>query len=360
MSAAPTPARVAPCFDVPGTVRTVVPFGDGHVNLTTLATTNTGARFVLQRLNRASVAHPERAMANIVALTRHLAAKVGDPRRSLRLIPTREGAWWHTDETGEVWRAYAFVEGSASPPSPLTPAAFRAVGRAFGEFLVQVDDLDPAGLHTTIPHFHDEPRYVARLRAVIAADPLGRAGQVRPEIEAALAYEAISHDFDDPDLMPTRVTHNDAKVANLLVDEITGEPLCVVDLDTVQAGYAVNDFGDAIRSGATSAPEDEPDTARVRFVPELFAAFTQGYLGACGEVLTPAEIAHLRHGARAMTLETSLRFLTDYIEGDVFYRVERPGHNLDRARNQLALLADLSAHWDWMGHVIDEVAGTRP
>ena len=203
----------------------------------------------------------------------------------------------------------------------------------------------------TIPAFHDEPRYMGRLKAVVAADPLGRAGEMTDEIARALAFEEISHDFDDTK-MPVRVTHNDAKMSNVLFDAQTREPLCVVDLDTVQPGFAVNDFGDAIRSGATAAAEDERDLARVRFEPDLFDAFTRGYLAACGDVLEPVEVANLRQGARLMTLETTLRFLTDYIEGDVFYHIGYAEQNRDRARNQLTLLEDMQRYWDTMEHSI--------
>ncbi|MCL2315965.1 MAG: aminoglycoside phosphotransferase family protein [Actinomycetia bacterium] len=352
---APAPADIAAAFALPGPVADAPPYGGGHVNRTYRVTCAGGERFVLQRINRRAFAVPEHVMENIVTVTRHLASRTTDPRASLRLVPTHDGSWWHTDAAGEVWRCYAFIEGSTELSSPLTPDKFRLVGHAFGRFLVDLDDLPVEGLHTTIPHYHDEPRYLARLRAAIAADPCGRVAEVGPEIARALSYEAASHDFDEPGLMPIRATHNDAKVSNLLVDATTGEALAVVDLDTVQPGYAVCDFGDAIRSGATTAPEDEPDPAKVRFVPDLFEAFAEGYLGACGDVLQPSEIAHLRHGARIMTLETTLRFLLDYLEGDVYYAIDHPTQNLDRARNQGALLDDLNAHWDDMGRIIDRL-----
>jgi len=346
-----TPADIAAGFQLPRPVLDVRRFGSGHVNDTYAVTTGSG-RFLLQRINTRAFAHPDQVMHNIVTVTAHLGATVTDPRRALHLIPTVDGGWWHVDDAGGWWRMYAFIEGSAELEAPVSPAEMRRVGAGLGAFLVQLDTLPADRLFTTIPAFHDEPRYVARLRAAVAADPCGRAAGVADEIAHALAYETASHDFDDPALMPLRVTHNDAKVANVLVDAATGEPLCVVDLDTVQPGLAVNDVGDAIRSGAASAAEDDPDLAHVRFVPELFEAFLTGYLGACGAVLAPGELAHLRHGVRMMTLETSLRFLTDHIEGDVYYRIDRAGHNLDRARNQLALLDDIQAHWDWMGGVI--------
>lgn len=338
---------VAALFAIPGQPVSAVRHGSGHVNTTYLVTTNNGQRFVLQRINERAFSDPQQVMENIVTVTQHLAAKTAG--RTLRLVPARDGGWWVTWDG--VWRLYEFVEGSTEMVGPPTPDGLRRVGQAYGEFLLALDDLPIECLHTTIDGFHDEPRYMARLRTVIAADPVGRAHLVGPEIAAALSYETLSHALDEPHLMPLRATHNDAKVANVLFDEITGQPLCVIDLDTVQPGLAVNDFGDAIRSGATTAAEDDPGP--VAFSRGLFEAFTQGYLGACGQVLAPSEIAQLRHGAALMTLETSLRFLTDFIEGDVYYATQRPDQNLDRARNQLALLNDICANWAWMGEVID-------
>lgn len=345
-----TAEAVAGQFATSGQIAAVRPYGGGHVNDSYLVSTGTGARYVLQRLNQAAFRRPDQVMENIVAVTQHLVAKANGTRQHLTLVRTNQGNWWHTEHDGEVWRLFEFVPGALEQPGP---ADMFQVGQAFGQFLIDLDDLPITSLHTTIADFHNELRYLAKLRATIAADPLGRVAQVGPEIQDALGYEAISHGFDDPDLMPLRVTHNDAKVSNILFDANSGQPLCVIDLDTVQPGWAVNDFGDAIRSGASTAPEDEPDTTKVAFSLELFQAFTRGYLGACGAVLAPSEIVHLRHGAALMTLETSLRFLTDYIEGDIYYRTTRAGQNLDRARNQLTLLADIEANWQSMGTVID-------
>jgi len=349
-------AAVADRFALPSPTADVRPMDGGHINRSYLVTCEDGTRFVLQRVNRHVFAAPEQVMANIVTVTAHLARTAAEQRAVLRLLRTRADGWWHTDAAGEVWRCYYCIEGSADVPTPLTPETFRLVGEAFGGFLRQLDDLPADRLHTTIAHFHDEPRYLARLRAVAAADPCGRANGVRPEIAHALSFEAVSHDFDAPGLMPWRVVHNDAKVSNLLLDATTGRPLAVIDLDTVQPGFAVNDVGDAVRSGAATLPEDARDGEPVRFVPELFEAFVEGYLGACGDVLTIGEITHLRHGVRLMTLEACVRFLTDYLEGDVYYRVDHPGHNLDRARNQAALLDDVVSHWDDMGRIVGRLA----
>ena len=329
----------------------VARFGSGHVNDTYLVTDEAGNRYVMQSVNRLAFRRPDHVMENILRVTAAMAAQVPDPRRRLTLVPTRSGNWWLDGQDGQCLRMYDFIDGSCELTTPVSLDEFAAVGRAFGDFLVQMAAIPPDQLHVTIEGFHDEPRYISRLKAAVAADPLGRVSEMTKDIELALSYEAISHDFDAT-TMPLRVTHNDAKVSNVLFDAVTRQPLCVVDLDTVQPGYCVNDFGDAIRSGASTAPEDEADLSRVSFSLDLFAAFTEGYLAACGDVLEPVEIANLRQGARAMTLETSLRFLTDYIEGDVYYRIAYPHHNRDRARNQMTLLQDIDRHWDAMGRLI--------
>jgi len=329
------------------------PFGSGHVNATFRLTDEQGRRYLLQLISRHAFPRPDQVMANVRRVTQELAAVVPDPRRRLTLVPTRDGAWW-LDAAGECWRVYQFIEDSTELPAPLTVGEVEAGGRALGEFLVQVAQIPAGDLFVTIEGFHDEPRYVARLRHAAERDVAGRAGAVRDEIERALSYEAVSHDVDDT-AMPQRVTHNDAKMANILFDAATHEPLCVVDLDTVQPGLAVQDFGDGIRSGAATAAEDDPDVAAVSLSLPLFEGFARGYLGACGDLLEPAEIAHLRHGARLAALETSLRFLTDYLAGDVYFRIDHPTHNLDRARNQLALLADIDRHWDELGRIVDRI-----
>ncbi|MDR1512124.1 MAG: phosphotransferase, partial [Propionibacteriaceae bacterium] len=283
------------------------PFGTGHVNSTFRVEDACGRAYILQRLNPQAFGRPGHVMENIVAVTRHLAGKSRGPRDHLSLVPTRDGALWAEDPTpgqpgpGAVWRMYDFIPGSTELPLPASEDEMRLTGEAFGRFLLDLADLDAARLHTTIPDFHAWPRYVAKLKRVVAEDPVGRAKAVGAEVERALAHEEFSHAFDDPTLMPLRVTHNDAKVGNVLFDAATRRPLCVVDLDTVQPGLAVNDFGDSIRSGATTAGEDEPDERRVHFSPERFRAFAEGYLATAGAVLTAAEAAHIPDACRLMT-----------------------------------------------------------
>jgi len=325
-------------------------FGSGHVNQTYLVVDEAGWRYVLQRLNTSVFRRPDHVMDNIVKVTAALARASNDPRRHLSLVPAKSGEWWLGGD--QCWRMYEFIEGSRELTPPVTPDEFAAVGAAFGEFLVAMSVIPASQIHVTIPHFHDEPRYFRHLKQALAVDPLGRAKDVASEIERALSFEQMGHYFDNTE-MPLRVTHNDAKLSNVLFDASTHQPLCVVDLDTVQPGLAVNDFGDAIRSGATCALEDEPDLSLVHFDIGLFTAFTRGYLGACGQVLEACELANLRQGALLMTLETTLRFLIDYIEGDVYYHTSYATHNRDRARNQLALLEDMKSNWQSMADAIE-------
>ncbi|MDR0783688.1 MAG: aminoglycoside phosphotransferase family protein [Propionibacteriaceae bacterium] len=325
--------------------------GSGHVNDTFEVGDAAGRRYILQRLNTMVFRQPAVVMANIVKVTSALAARVADPRRRLSLVPTRAGEAWLAVED-QCWRMYDFIADSTELTPPATLAQCAGVGQAFGEFMLELASLPGEGLQVTIPDFHNEPHYLARLKAAVAADRVGRVSQVPSEIESLLAYETVSHDFDNT-AMPLRITHNDAKASNVLFDTTTGQPLAVIDLDTIQPGFVVNDFGDIIRSCATTATEDELDLDAVHFSPARFEACTRAYLAACHSVLTGSELAHLRHGARLMTLETSVRFLTDYLEGDIYYRTAHPGHNLERARNQAKLLADLDRHWDWMGEVIE-------
>ena len=339
-------------------VASAVPFGSGHVNKTYLVTDRTGGRYVLQSLNQKAFHNPTHVMENIVRVTAAMSAQITDPRRHLTLVPSMAGGWWCGAEADQCWRMYRFIDGSAELSLPVTPDEFAAVGQAFGDFLVRVSVVPAGELHVTIPDFHNEPRYVALLKDAIARDPLGRVHEVVGDIERVLAFEAVSHDFDHT-AMPLRVTHNDAKISNVLFDAVTRAPLCVVDLDTVQPGYAVNDFGDAIRSGATSANEDEPDVTKVHFEPELFAAFTRGYLAACGGVLEPVETTNLRQGARMMTLEATLRFLTDYIDGDLYYKIDYETQNRDRARNQLTLLEDIQRQWQVLEQVIYTISHVK-
>jgi Ser/Thr protein kinase RdoA (MazF antagonist) len=346
-------AAVAGQFELSGAVVDCVPFSGGHINDSFIVTCGAGTgvrRYLLQRINAAIFHEPPRVMANIVRVTAHLAARLraaGVPDVSRRVLTpraTRDGVPYVRDAQGAYWRLYPFIEGTRAHLAVRTPAQAQCAGQAFGEFLRLLADFPAAELHETIPAFHDTPRRLAVLEEAIAADPCGRGAGVRREIEFILARRRLTATLVDllgTGQVPVRVVHNDAKLSNVLLDATTGAGLCVVDLDTVMPGTALFDFGDMVRSMTCLAAEDEPDAARVHLDRELFAALARGYLAAAGRTLTPAERANLVAAGQVITLEQAIRFLADYLSGDTYYRVARPGHNLDRARTQLALLADL-------------------
>ncbi len=239
-----------------------------------------------------------------------------------------------------------------------TPADLRESGVAFGRFQRQLSDFPAHTLHETIPRFHDTSDRYMLLKEVIAADNCGRVKEVGAEIEFALAREdfaATLTDLQEKGELPLCVTHNDTKLNNVLFDRQTGKALCVIDLDTVMPGLAANDFGDTIRFGATSAAEDERDLSKVHFALPLYEAFAEGFLAACGKSLTPCELAYLPHGAKIITLECGVRFLTDYLSGDTYFRTSREGQNLDRCRTQFQLVADMEREKDKMIKIMEKI-----
>jgi len=348
-----TLSQALAAFDFGAPVDHAERFGEGHINDTFLVDGGAG-RFILQRLSPAAFKEPGKLMENVVGVTEYLGREIrrqgGDPsRETLTVVPTREGGTFFTDSEGCVWRVFPFVEGTVCYQAAETPELFAASGRAFGRFQRLLRGYPASTLHETIPHFHDTEDRLARFKAAVAADPLGRARGCQKEIDFVLAREAdcsVALQALRDGLLPLRVTHNDTKLNNVLVDERTGQALCVIDLDTVMPGLSINDFGDSIRFGANHNAEDEPDQSRVHFDPDLFAAYTAAFLEEAGDALTEAEVRYLPWGAKLMTLECGMRFLTDYLEGDSYFHISRPGQNLDRARTQFKLVADMEACWE--------------
>jgi Ser/Thr protein kinase RdoA (MazF antagonist) len=352
--------EVAAAFVLDGPVASVAPLGGGHINDTLLVTAGS-SRFVLQRINAAVFADPDAVMANVERVCGHVRARLeagGVPdadRRSLRLVPTRAGRGWHVDAAGGRWRCYAFIPGATARDVATSPRQAYEAAAAFGRFQALLADLPGGRLVETIPRFHDTPRRFADFRAVLARDPCGRAAAVSREIDFAAAREAgagLVVDAIARGEIPERVSHNDAKFANVLLDDVSGEGLCVIDLDTVMPGSPLYDFGDLARTCAATAAEDEPDPARMGVSPEMFRALAAGFRAATAGVLTPRELDLLPAAARLITLEQGVRFLADWLAGDVYYRVRRPDHNLERARAQFALVAafelELPRLEDWL------------
>ena len=335
-------------------------YGNGHINETYLVKTTSGLDYILQKINTNVFQNVEGLMANIVAVTEYLAARDGDPRHTLHVVPTLDGKSFFRDPEGGCWRVYDFVTDSICLEKVESEEDFVQSAIAFGQFQRQLAEFPAATLTETIPHFHDTADRVRQLRDAIAADKAGRLQKVQSEIAFALerAEEAgCMVRMLAEGKLPLRVTHNDTKLNNVMLDAATRKPLCVIDLDTVMPGLAANDFGDSIRFGASTAAEDEKDLDKVEMSLPLFEAYARGFLGACGESLTDEEIRTLPMGAKLMTYECGIRFLADYLNGDTYFRTHYPEQNLDRCHTQFKLVADMEKKWDAMAAVIAKVAG---
>ena len=353
-------------WDFGGELVGAVRYGHGHINDTFCVHTQPGEdpcrRFILQRLSSAAFKHPEQVMANISGVTAYLSERLasegGNPaRETLTVFKTAAGELYYTDSEGSVWRCYPFIEGTVCLQNAETPELFAASGRAFGRFQRELSGYDAGTLYETIPRFHDTEDRLAKLRAAVAADSVGRVAEVGPElefVEARAADCSVALEALRAGRLPLRVTHNDTKLNNVLIDRASGEGICVIDLDTVMPGLSINDFGDSIRFGANDNEEDEPDQSRVRFNLGLYEVYTRAFLEGAGGALTDAELDYLPWGAKLMTLECGIRFLTDYLEGDHYFHIQRPRQNLDRARTQFTLVKGMEDSWDEMRTIVDK------
>ena len=350
-------AHIGAQFEITGTFVDAYPFGNGHINATYLATYREKAReyrYLHQRINERVFTNIPHLMHNIGVVTRHMRAKLETSlldearRRVLTLVrcnvATKDGADAYCDDYGYWWRTYEFIEGATAYDFIDTPEQALAVGRAFGGFLQAVDDLDPSVVFETLPNFHDTRKRFDALQIAIAEDSCQRAIKASDEIAYCLQREDLA---DRLDLLRTtgsarvRVTHNDTKVNNVLLDDRTGEGICVIDLDTVMPGLALYDFGDIVRTATTSVAEDEIDLSKVRVDARMFEAVTRGYVEAAGAALSSEEIEHLLISAHVITFENGIRFLADYLMGDTYFRIRDHDQNLRRARVQFALMKSL-------------------
>ena len=360
-------SQILAAYVLPGTVADVARHGKGHINDTFCVVCRMPeggtARFILQRLSQAAFPHPEEVMENFVGITsylrREILAEGGDPlRETLSLVKTGDGADFVTDAEGRAWRLMPFIENADCYQSA-TPELFAASGRAFGRFQYMLRDYPARTLHETIPHFHDTESRFEQFLAALEADKMNRAEGVAPEIQFILRRKAdcgVALRALREGKLPLRVTHNDTKLNNILIDRDTHEGICIIDLDTTMPGLAINDFGDSIRFGANHCMEDEQDLTKVNFDISLYEVFTRGFLEGARGSLTSAELEYLPWGARLMTLECGIRFLTDYLDGDHYFHVSHPRQNLDRARTQLKLVKDMEEQFDAMGAVVAKYA----
>ena len=341
-------------FAFDGTVFDLKVCGNGHINSTYIVTVENGKRYILQILNTAIFKDPVGVMNNIVAVTDHIRkglAEAGEDteRGTLRVVLTKEGANGYTDDEGHFWRAYDFVEGTVCRLTVDSPETFARVGEAFGDFQRRLADFDASQLIESIPDFHNTKKRYADFLAAVERDAAGRVDSVREEIQfitdRADKCSIIVDALASGDL-PHRVTHNDTKLSNILLDEVTQEAVCIIDLDTVMPGSSLYDFGDSIRTGAASTAEDEPDLEMVHFLPEMFKAYAKGFIKGTGGALTETELQMLPDGGYIITLEQAIRFLGDYLDGDTYYHTDYPDHNLVRARTQLKLVEETEAYME--------------
>ena len=356
--------EVLGAFDFGAPVVGAIRFGQGHINDTFVVHTQPEdvccRRFILQRMSPAAFKRPDQLMENIIGVTEYLGREIrrngGDrEREALEVIRPKNGEPYYTDEGGGAWRLYPFVEGTICYQTAETPELFAASGRAFGRFQRLLRDYPADTLYETIPNFHNTEDRLAKLKAAVAADKLGRAALCQPEIKFMLDREAdcsVALDAMRSGKLPLRVTHNDTKLNNVLMDDKTGEGVCIIDLDTVMPGLSINDFGDSIRFGANHSAEDETDLSKVNLDVGLFEVYAKAFLDGAGGALTDEEITYLPWGAKLMTLECGIRFLTDYLVGDEYFHIAREHHNLDRCRTQCKLVSDMEAHWDELEAIV--------
>ncbi len=334
------------------------PYGNGHINDTYLVEGLPCT--ILQRINTSIFKKPDEVMANIAAVTAHLRRKIeeagGDPEReTLTLVPTLDGKPYYIAPDGDCYRMYHFIKGAKSFEQAENPEMFAASAHAFGKFQRMLSDFPADQLYEVIPHFHDTPDRLRQFREALERDAAGRAASVKPEIDFVLAHaDCVSCVVDAiaDGSVPLRVTHNDTKLNNVMLDEVTHEGVCVIDLDTVMPGSMLYDFGDALRFGASTGAEDETDLSKIEFDLTYFEAFTKAFIEELGDTMTARERELLPFSALLLTLECGMRFLTDYLNGDTYFRIHREHHNLDRCRTQFKLVADMETKLDEMAKIV--------
>lgn len=331
-------------------------FGSGHINSTFMIKTSTGMRYVLQHINKYVFKNPAQVMENVSAVTNYLLQQKGGTYTALHYMQTHEGLYYHLDARGEYWRMYEFIPGICLNTPQCDDDLYESA-LAFGQFQDLLKDFPAETLHETIPNFHNTIDRYNQFKVSVTADAVGRRPTVAAEIAQLLSWERKACTLEQMRAageLPIRVTHNDTKLNNVLLNEFTHKNLCVLDLDTVMPGLSLYDFGDAIRFGASTAEEDEKDLSKVSLNLNRFQTYAKGYLEAVPS-LTENEIRMLPLGAFVMTVEVAVRFLKDYLDGDLYFKIHCPDHNLIRARNQIALAADIERKLPQMEKIIEEL-----
>lgn len=352
-------------FAINGEFISCEPYGSGLINRTYVAVYNEGGkrvRYIVQRINTNLFKNVDGLMNNIKIVTEFNRAEImkrgGDPNReSLTLVPTKNGGTYFRTEEGDCYRVYVFIENAKGYDVVEKPEHFYESAVAFGKFAMLLDRFDSSKLFEVLPDFHNTVKRFDNFKKSLEADKFNRAKDVKKEIEFALNREKITHTIVDllaSGKMPSRVTHNDTKLNNVLIDTRTDKAVSVIDLDTMMPGSICYDFGDSIRFGCNPCLEDTPETEKVIFNMPLFETYTKGYLSVFGDTITDIERKNLPMGAILMTYECGIRFLTDYLDGDVYFRKTREGQNIDRTRTQFKLVSDMEKRYDEMLSAVEK------
>lgn len=366
------PAEIAAQFDVAARFVDAVPYGSGHINDTYLSRWDQHGRCVrhiIQRINHHVFKAPEQLMENIDRVTRHVRGKLeasagsNPDRECLSILRTIQGALVHRDDQGDYWRMYTFIDGTRTHDLCTAPHLAYEAAKAFGRFQRHLSDLPGERLHDTIPYFHHTPRRLQGLEQAVREDRHGRGASAREAVDFVFARAGLASlvtDRLERGVLPERITHNDTKLNNVLMDERTERAVCVIDLDTVMNGSVLYDFGDMVRTCGRTSAEDERDLDKVQFNLDAFEALARGYLQGAAGFLTPDEVELLVEAGRLITLTIGIRFLTDYLSGDVYFKTHRPGHNLDRARVHFRLVAEMEMWAARMQAIVDQAASWTP
>jgi len=362
---------IARHFRIGGDLRGIQPLATGHINDTYIAAADDHGRtlrYILQRINHAVFKEPIPTMQNILRVTEHIRNKTAqsDPEfaaRQLTVIAAHDGLGYHQDAGGNVWRVYNFIEDAVTHDTLASTQPAYEAARMFGWFQKMLIDLPGPPLHETIRGFHDTLRRLQVFHEILKADAFNRAKDAEREVDFLLSHAEICGVLADLVIqgeIPIRIAHNDAKINNVMLDERTGRGVCVIDLDTVMPGLSIYDFGDLVRTAACRTAEDERDLSKVAVSFSMFCALVRGFAQEMGEFLTPAERQYLAFAGKLITFEQFMRFLTDYLAGDVYYKVHREGHNLDRCRTQMVLVQSIVEQEKAMNALVEKVFQSTP
>lgn len=350
------------CFE--GEYDSIKPITQGYINATYCVSfqlsANQTKRYILQSINTSIFQNPQQLMDNVEKITNHIKTKVlqegGNPEREvLNIIPTKQGRNLYHDSNNRFWRAYQYIEQATAHQSITDLSLFTRCGKAFGKFQKQLSDFNASSLYEIIQGFHDTPRRYTHYCDIIEKNAVNRVSEVSEEIQFIKEREnelSVIMNLIQNGTIPVRVTHNDTKLNNIMMDNETGEGICVLDLDTVMPGCGLFDFADSIRNGASTASEDEIDLSKVKLDLALFEAYAKGFLSETKDILNKTEIEHLVLATKLITLEQAIRFLGDYINGDTYYKIDRDKQNLDRARTQIKLVQEMEANFDEMKQIV--------